>query len=120
MADLVASAQTSLGAEDVIVRGVQFFTNEKWRPTTQSSRICTFQGRPPVPIGSILLMIVLLFTTLIGGIIMYVVVVRKAIRFQNLVVTANPAKAYCEVTVTYPKHAKKLVDRFMGLLPAVS
>ena len=29
MADLVATAQTSLAAEDVVVRAVQFFTNEK-------------------------------------------------------------------------------------------
>ncbi len=120
MADLVANAQTSLGAEDVIVRAVQFFTNEKWRPQTQSGRIATFQGRPPVPVGLIFLTIVGFIFFIVPGIILYILLVRKVIRFQNLVVTANPIKSISEVTVTYPQHAKKLVDRFMGILPAVN
>lgn len=119
MADLVATSQTSLGAEDVIVRAVQFFTNEKWKPQSQSGRIATFQGRPPIPIGSIILMIVFVWTVIVP-IIMYIMIIRKVIRFQNLVVTTNPGKSGSEVTVTYPHHAKKLVDRFMGLLPAAS
>ncbi len=120
MADLVATAQTSLGAEDVIVRAVQFFTNEKWRPQTQSARIATFQGKPPIPVGLIFLTIIGLIFFIVPGIILYILLVRKVTRFQNLVVTANPVKLASEVTVTYPKHAKKLVDRFVGLLPAVS
>jgi len=120
MADLVATRQTTVPGEEVIVRAVQFFTNEKWRPQTQSERIATFMGRPPFPIGSLILTLLLLFTTIIGGIIMYFFVARKMIRFQNLVVTVSPAKAGTDVNVTYPKHAKKLVDRFMELLPAAS
>ena len=120
MADLVATAQTSLGAEDVIVRAVQFFTNEKWRPQTQSGRIATFQGRPPIPMGHIFLTIIGLIFFIVPGIILYILLIRKVIRFQNLVVTVSPAKAGTDVNITYPKHAKKLVDRFMGLLPAVS
>ncbi len=119
MADLVASAQTTLGSEDVIVRAVQFFTNEKWKPQTQSARIATFQGRPPIPIGSIILMIVFI-ETIIVPVIMYIMIIRKAMRFQNLVMTANPSKSGADVTVTYPKHAKKLVNRFMELLPAAT
>ena len=30
MADIVKSGQTSLAAEEVIVRAVQFFTTENW------------------------------------------------------------------------------------------
>jgi len=120
MADLVATAQTSLGAEDVITRAVQFFTNEKWRPQTQSARIATFQGRPPFPVGLIFLTIIGLIFFIVPGIILYILLVRKVRRFQNLVVTVNPAKSASEVTVTYPKYSKKLVDRFVGLLPAVS
>ena len=119
MADLVATAKTSLGAEDVIVRAVQFFTNEKWRPQSSSGRIATFQGRPPFPIGSIILMIVFVWTVIVP-IIMYFMIVRKVIRFQNLVVTTNPSKSGADVTITYPNHAKKLVDRFVGLLPPAS
>jgi hypothetical protein len=119
MADLVATAQTTLGSEEVIVRAVQFFTNEKWRPQTQSARIATFQGRPPIPIGSIILMIVFVWTVIVP-IIMYINVIRKVIRFQNLVVTANPSKSGADVTITYPKHAAKLVKRFTELLPAAT
>lgn len=119
MADLVATARTTLGGEDVIVRAVQFFTNEKWKPQSQSARIATFQGRPPIPIGSIILMIVFVWTVIVP-IVMYFMIIRKMIRFQNLVVTTNPGKSGSDVTVTYPQHAKKLVERFMGLLPAVS
>jgi hypothetical protein len=42
MADLVATKSTSLGAEEVLVRAVQFFTNENWRAQSQTNRIATF------------------------------------------------------------------------------
>jgi len=119
MADLVAAAQTSLSAEDVMVRAVQFFTSEKWQPLTQSSRAATFQGRPPIPVGLLFLTIIGLFFFLVPGIIFYILFVHKVIQFQNLVVTANPVGTGCEVIVTYPKHAEKLVNRFIELLPAV-
>jgi len=120
MADLVATRQTTLPGEEVIVRAVQFFTNEKWRPQTQSERIATFMGRPPIPWGLLLLTIIGFICFIVPGVIMYILVVRRMIRFQNLVVTVSPAKAGTDVNVTYPKHAKKLVDRFMGLLPSAS
>ena len=117
MAEQVTRAQTSLGSEDVIVRAVQFFTSEKWRPQSQSARIATFQGKPPIPWGLLILTIIGLFMLFIPGIIMYVLVVRRAMRFQNLVVTVNPTKAGSEVVVTYPNHAKNLVQRYSDLLP---
>ena len=51
MADLVDEAQTTLAPQEVISRAVQFFTTEKWRATTQSDRIATFEGKPPIPWG---------------------------------------------------------------------
>jgi len=117
MADLVAAAQTSLGAEDVMVRAVQFFTNEKWRPTTQSGRVATFQGRPPIPWGYILLTIIAFLCFIVPGIILYILLIRKMMQFQNLTVSASPASGRTDVNVTHPKHAKKLVDRFIALLP---
>jgi len=118
--DLVASCQTTLPSGEVVARAVQFFTNERWRPMTQSDRIATFMGRPPIPWGSILLMIVGLFCFIIPGIIMWAVVVRRVIRFQNLVVTTSVLSAGTDVNITYPKYARKLVGRFVELLPTAT
>ena len=46
MADLIANTQTSLPPEEVMVRAVQFFTNENWRAQSQTNRIATFVGLP--------------------------------------------------------------------------
>ncbi len=117
MAEQVATRQTSLGAEDAVVRAVEFFANERWRPQTQSARAATFVGRPPIPWGLILLMIVLLIPTVgIGSLIVYILIVRRVIRFQNLVVTASAATKGSQVTVRYPGHAKKLVNRYLDAL----
>jgi len=116
-AGLVLSSHTILPCEEVIMRAVQFFTGEKWRPQTQSARIATFVGRPPIPWGLIFLMIIGFICAIIPGIIIYVVVIRRVIRFQNIVVTANPITSGTEVVVTYPSHAKKMASRFLDLLP---
>jgi hypothetical protein len=116
-AGLVLSLHTILPCEEVILRAVPFFTGEKWRPQTQSARIATFVGRPPIPWGLIFLMIIGFLFFILPGIIIYVVVIRRVIRFQNIVVTANPIAQGTEVVVTYPSHAKKMASRFLGLLP---
>jgi len=38
--------------------------------------------------------------------------------FQNLVVSTRTNPDGCEVDITYPKQAKKLVNRFLSSLPA--
>jgi hypothetical protein len=114
-AGLVLSSRTILPCEEVILRAVQFFTGEKWRTQTQSARIATFQGRPPIPIGSIIVMILFIWTILVP-IIMYIMIIRKVIRFQNIVVTANPIAQGTEVVVTYPSHARKMASKFLDLL----
>jgi hypothetical protein len=48
---------------------------------------------------------------------MYVMVIKKLRRFQNLVVAAMPMSKGTEVTVTCPSHARKLVERFFKALP---
>ena len=117
MADIVKSGQTSLAAEEVIVRAVQFFTTENWRPTTQSSRTATFQGKPPIPWLWLLLTILGFVACIVPWIILYFMVIRKMVRFQNLVVTANPGTMGTEVIVQYPPHAAKLATRFLAVLP---
>jgi RNA polymerase subunit RPABC4/transcription elongation factor Spt4 len=115
-AGLVLSIHTILPSEEVILRAVQYFTGEKWRTQTQSARIATFRGRPPIPIGSIIVMIIFVETIIIP-IIMYIIIIRKAMRFQNIVVTANPIAQGSEVVITYPSHAKKMASKFLDLLP---
>lgn len=119
MADVVAQAKTSLGPDDVIVRAVQFFSTEKWRPTSQSQRTATFEGKPPIPWFMLLLTIVGFVACIVPGIIMYIMVIRKVNRFHNLVVTANPISGGSEVVTQYPKAAGGLVARFFEALPPV-
>ena len=118
MADAVVNAKTSLSGEEVIVRAVQFFSTEKWRATTQSGRVVTFQGRPPLPVLMILFTILGFIFCIIPGIIMYFMVIRKLIRFQNLVVTANPIADGTEVSVSHPQWSASLVKRFLQALPS--
>jgi len=116
MANLVTSTKTNLSGEEVITRAIQFFTTERWRATTQSARSATFEGRPPIPIGSLILMLVLI-PTVIGFFIMYFLVFKKLYRFQNLVVTTNPIEKGTEVVITHPKYTKKMVRHFLDSLP---
>lgn len=117
MADSVANAKTSLSGEEVIVRAVQFFSTEKWRATTQSARVVTFQGRPPIPVMMILFTILGFIFCIVPGVIMYFMVIRKLIRFQNLVVTANPIADGTEVSVSHPSWSSSLVKRYLQALP---
>ena len=86
MADLVVKGRTSLPGEEVIVRAVQFFTTEKWRCQTQSARTATFAGRPPIPVGILILTIIGFAFFIVPGVIMYIVMIRKVIKLQNLIV----------------------------------
>jgi hypothetical protein len=120
MADTVTQGRTSLSAEDVIVRAVQYFATTNWRPTSQSVRTATFQGKPPIPWFMMLLTIVGFLACLVPGIIMYIMVIKKMLRFQNLVVTANPIAGGTEVIVQYPDAAGKLAAKFLEALPPLA
>jgi hypothetical protein len=120
MAELVANTKTSLQGEEVIVRAVQFFSSGKWRTQSQSARIATFAGRPPIPIGMLILTFIGFVFFIVPGIIMYFVVIRKMMQLQNIVVTVNPISGGSDVVVKYAKHAKKLVDGFLQSLPPMS
>lgn len=117
MADKIASARTSLSSEEVIVRAVQFFATEKFRTGSQSGRVATFDGRPPIPWGMLLLTVLGFMFCIVPGIIMYVMAIRKLRRFQNLVVTANPIGGGSEVSISYPPWAAGTVKRFVAALP---
>ena len=119
MADLVTNGRTSLSAEEVIVRAVQFFSTAKWKATSQSSRTATFEGKPPIP-WFMLLLTILGFLCIVPGIIMYIMVIRKMYRFMNLVVTANPIANGTEVSVSHPKYAEKMATGFLAALPQLA
>lgn len=117
MANLVTTHKTSLQGEDVIVRAVQYFTNEKWRAQSQSARVATFQGRPSIPWFLLFLTVIAFICLVVPGIVMYFLIIRRVYRFVNLVVTANPLQSGSEVVINYPKHARRLVNRFTESLP---
>lgn len=117
MADLVATRRTTLSPEDVVVRGVQYFSTGKWRATSQSGRSATFQGMPPIPWGLMLLVILGFMACVVPGIVLYFMLIKKLRQFQNLVVTANPIEGGTEVVVTHPDWTAGLVSKFMENLP---
>ena len=118
MAESVATAKTSLSPEEAVERAVMFFPGEKWRARTHMAKTATFEGKPPIPWFMILLTIIGLITFVIPGIILYIVVVRRMYRLQNLVVSSTAASRGSDVTVRYPKQAKKLVMTYIEALPA--
>lgn len=120
MADLVSKTQTTLPPEEVMVRAVQFFTNEKWRAQSQTNRVATFVGMPKIPWTQLLLAILLMFCLVVPGLIYYILVIRKLRQLRNIVVTATPKDGGSEVVVTYPPDTQRMVDTFFGALPGSS
>lgn len=120
MGSQVTTKKTTLPCDEVMTRAVQFFSTEKWRPTTQSGRTATFEGRIPIPWISMFITIVALMCLVIPGIICYFLLIKKLRRFQNLIVSSNPVTGGCEVAVSHPDYAMKLVARFMDGLPPLS
>ena len=118
MADSVLTKTTTLPSEEAITRAIQFFSTASWRATSQGNRAVTFAGRPPIPWFTMLLTILGFIFCFIPGLIMYFVLVKKARRFQNIVVTATPQGTGSDVTVTFPPHARKLATGFLEALPA--
>lgn len=118
MADIVSNKRISLQSEEVIVRAVQFFSTAKWRATSQSPRAATFEGKIPIPWGLILFTVIGFALCFVPGIILYLTLIRKMNRFQNLVVTATPQGQGTDVVITYPKHARKLAESFLSALSA--
>jgi hypothetical protein len=117
MADLLSNTKTTLSNQETVVRAVQFFAREKFRTSSQTDRIATFDGMPPIPWGMLLLTIIAFMACIVPGIIMYFVAIKKIRRFQNLVVTANPIAGGTEVSISHPKWARKHVERFLQILP---
>jgi hypothetical protein len=54
---------------------------------------------------------------LVPGIILYLVMLRKFLRFHNIVVTASPIAGGTDVIITHPSWASSLVKRFLTALP---
>jgi hypothetical protein len=119
MADIVATKKTSLASEEVIVRAIQYFSSVQWRPSSQSARAVSFDGKIPIPWGSIVVTILGFILCIVPGVICYIMLIRKVHRFVNLVVTANPVLDGTDVIISHPKSAGKAVYRFFTALPDV-
>ena len=118
MAESVATRNTTLKAGEVIARSVQFFTGTKWRTQSQSEKIATFVGRPPIPVGLIILTIIGFIACIVPGIVFYIMVIRRVIQLQNIVVTATPSAKVTEVVIKYSQAAEGLVNEFLESLPS--
>jgi len=128
--------QTALQSEEVILKAVHFFTDERYRVQTQAERTVIFALGFELPLGSIVMFIggVILCATLVGAIIgvplliIGVISVAKAksrVRGSRgaLVITTAPIKEGAEITITYPPRAfrtSKLVKKFVETLPKKS
>lgn len=118
MANDIANKHTSLDSDEVMTRAIQWFSNEKWKPTSQSSRALSFEGRMPVPWVHLLFTLIAFACLVIPGIILYILLIKRARKFQNLILTTSPTKeGGCDVTINYPGYAKKFVNRFLDSLP---
>lgn len=117
MADLVVTRYTTLAADEVLVRAVQFFTNENWRAQSQTNRVATFVGVPKIPWFQLTLAILLTSCFVVPGLVYYLLVIRKIRQLQNVVVTTTPKETGCDVVVTYPAYAQRYVDSLFAALP---
>lgn len=120
MGNRIRTVQTTLSPEDTIVRAVQFFSNQSWRPSSQTSRSVTFQGKQGIPWFMLLLTFVGFLFCILPGIILYFFVIQKMYGFVNLVITVTPIADHSEVTVSHPSSANGLVRRFTESLPPVA
>jgi hypothetical protein len=120
MADLVARRETTLPAEEVLVRAVQFFTNEQWRAQSQTNRVATFVGAVKIPWFHLLLAVLLMFCFILPGLLYYFLVIKKMRQLRNIVVTTTPKDIGTEVVVTYPPDSQRMVDPFFAALPGTS
>lgn len=125
--------QTALQGEEVILKAVHFFTDERYRVQTQAERTVIFAPGFELPLGGIVMFIggIILCATLVGAIIGVPLLIIGAISVAKaksrargfrgaLVITTAPIKDGAEITITYPPRAfrtSKLVKRFTETLP---
>jgi len=120
MPTTTTNIKTTLAPDEVLTRAVQFFSTEKWKPTSQSPRTATFEGKVPIPWGMLCLMVLSFMCFVIPGIILYVLIIKKLRGFQNLVIAVTAIPQGTEVSVSHPPQAKALVAKFMKVLPEVT
>jgi hypothetical protein len=72
---------------------------------------------PPIPWVLILLTVLGFIFCVVPGIVCYFLLIQKARRFENLVVTAYPVAGGTEIQITYPTFATDVVSQFTRTLP---
>ena len=116
---ITAHHKTNLDGKEVIVKAIHFFTSERWRLQSQSESNAVFVGKTPIPWGFLVLEVMGFFFFIIPGIILYILVAKK-FGFQNIVVSIAPINEGTDVSMTFSKSAKKLVQQFLITLPSAS
>ena len=76
--------KTTCSEEEVIKRAGQFFADNGWLIQDQAESEATFKGRPPIPLRLLFLTIVGFLFFIIPGVIVYRVLVKRAVRLQNI------------------------------------
>ncbi len=115
----ILTYETTLPPEEVTVGAAVFFTNERWQVQSQSPRVCTLVGKPPLMAGfwKVIVMILGFLFCIVPGIIAWFSLVRDAYKLHNLVINANPTSLGSTVMITFPQHAALMVHRFLSSLP---
>lgn len=117
-ASRVASQETTLGCEAVIVGAQRLFKSEGWRITSESARTTTFVGRPRVPWRLVALTAVGMLALVVPGFLFCRLRILKRYGFSKIVVSATAIRGGTHVVVEYPTAAEDLARRFMESLPA--
>ena len=111
------SMTTTIPPDEVLLRAVHFFANEKFTPTSQSDRAVTFQGKQHVSAVHLILTILGLIFCIVPGLILYFLLIKEAGKLRNIVVSVAPGLNWTTVTVTSEDYASDMVRRFMSGLP---
>lgn len=88
MSQQVLTFESTLPPEEVTVGASVFFTSQRWQVQSQSPRVCTLIGRPPI-LWKLVLTIVGYVVCIVPGIIMHLLVLRDAVRLHSIVVNAS-------------------------------
>lgn len=113
----VASQETTLGCEDVIVGTQRLFKAQGWRITSESARTTTFVGRPRIPWRLVALTAVGMLALVVPGFLFCRFTILKRYGFSTIVISATAVRGGTKVVVEYPAAAEVLVQQLMKSLP---
>lgn len=117
---LTKNYSASLESAEVITKASSFFSQEKWKVTSQTPQSVILQGKPAFPWGMLFLTLIGFVLCLIPGIIMHAKTKKRTRQVFHLIVNATPIPGGSEVTFQYPNEAEALVSQFITTLPVLN